>query len=92
MYDAIRKDHVIGALTWLKQHNDHYKDIDINENWCSLVSDDGLSQILIQEGDPDANCVKGHDTQEQSNSQTWAVKILLKMSLCNNSASSTQMI
>ena len=70
MYDVIRKDHVIGALTWLKQHNDHYKDIDINENWCSLVSDDGLSQILIQEGDPDANCVKGHDTQEQSNSQS----------------------
>ena len=70
MHNILRKDHVIGVLTWLKQHNDYYRNIDINENWCSSVSDDGLSQILIQEGDPDANCVKEHDTQEQSTSQS----------------------
>ena len=66
MYDVIRKDRVIGALTWLKEHNDHYRNIEINENWCNIVSDDGLSQILIQDGDPDADFVKGHNIQEES--------------------------
>ena len=47
MYDVIRKDHVIAALTWLKKHNNHYKDIKINENWHTMISDDGLSHILI---------------------------------------------
>ena len=61
MYDVIRKDCVIGALTWLKEHNDHYRNIEINENWCSIASDDGLSQILIQDGNPDANFVEGHN-------------------------------
>ena len=42
------------------------------EKWrlCSLVSDDGLSQFLIQEGDADENCIKGDDIQEQSTSQS----------------------
>ena len=66
IYDIIRKDHVIWALTWLEEHNDHYRKIEINKNWCSIVSDDGLSQILIQDGDPDANFVKGHNIQEES--------------------------
>ena len=92
MYDVIRKDRVIGALTWLKQHNDHYRNIDINENWYSLVSDDELPQMLIQEGDPNAHFVKRHDIQEQSTHKAWTMKIVLKMKLCNNSASSTQMI
>ena len=66
MYDVIRKNHVTESLTWLKQHNYHYRNI---ENWCSLASDDGLSQILIQEGRPNANFVTGHDIKEQSTSQ-----------------------
>ena len=66
MYDVIRKDRVIGALTWLKEHNDHYRNIEINENWYNIVSDDGPSQILIQDGDPDADFVKGHNIQEES--------------------------
>ena len=70
MYDVIRKDCVIAALTWLKQHNDHYRNVEINEDCCSLVWDDGLSQILIQEGDADENCIKGHDIEEQSTSQS----------------------
>ena len=54
----------------MKQHNDHYRKLDINENWSSSVSDDGLSEILIQECDANANFVKQHDIQEQSTSQT----------------------
>ena len=50
----------------MKEHNDHYWNIEISENWCSIVSDDGLSQILIQDGDTDANFVKGHNIQEES--------------------------
>ena len=30
MFDVVRKDHIIGALTWLKSHNNFYKDIPIN--------------------------------------------------------------
>ena len=51
MYDVICKDHVIAALTWLKEHNNHYKDIEINENWHTMISDDGLSHILIYDND-----------------------------------------
>ena len=54
----------------MKQHNDQYRNIDINENWCNSVSNDGLSQIFIQEGDTDANFVKWHDIEEQSTSQS----------------------
>ena len=51
MYDVIHKDHVIAALTWLKEHNNHYKDIEINENWHTMISDDELSHILIYDND-----------------------------------------
>ena len=50
----------------MKEPNDHYRKIEIYENWCNLISDDGLSQILIQDGDPGANFVKGHNIQEES--------------------------
>ena len=66
IHDVIRKDCVIVALTWLKEHNDHYRNIEINKDWCNIVSDDGLSQILIQDGDPDANFVIEHNIQEES--------------------------
>ena len=89
MYDVIRKGHVIGALTWLKEHSDHYRNIKINENWYNIVSDDGLSQIVIQYGDPDADFVKGHNIQEEYLHQEWVMQILLQKKLCNNS---TQMM
>ena len=30
MYDMIHRDHVISALTWLKEHNSHYVNIQLN--------------------------------------------------------------
>ena len=59
MYDVIHKDHVIAAITWLKEHNNHYKDIEINENWHTIISDDGLSHILIH--DDDTNAIANND-------------------------------
>ena len=32
MYDVIRRDQVMGAITWLKEHNSHYAAIKVNEN------------------------------------------------------------
>ena len=31
MYDMIHRDHVISAITWMKEHNSHYTDIKLNE-------------------------------------------------------------
>ena len=33
MYDMNCRDHVISAITWLKEHNSHYTDIKLNEHW-----------------------------------------------------------
>ena len=32
MYDMMCRDHVISAITWLKEHNSHYADIELNEH------------------------------------------------------------
>ena len=55
VYDVIRKDRVTAALTWLKEHNNHYKDIEINKNWHTMISDDELSHILIYDDDNNEN-------------------------------------
>ena len=31
MYDMIHRDHVISAITWLKEHTSHYADIKLND-------------------------------------------------------------
>ena len=42
----IRKDKIIGALTWLMQHNYHYADIQINVDWCESTESCDLSILL----------------------------------------------
>ena len=32
MFDMIHRDHVISAIAWLKEHNSHYADIQLNEH------------------------------------------------------------
>ena len=49
MYDIIWKDKIIGALTWLKQHNYHYADIQINTDWCESTESCDLSILLDEE-------------------------------------------
>ena len=46
MDDMIQKDKIIGALTWLKQHNWHYADTQINADWCSSSGSCDLSVLL----------------------------------------------
>ena len=50
MYDMICRDHVMSAITWLKQHNMHYKDITLNEHWHSDITSTQLS-LQLDESD-----------------------------------------
>ena len=53
MYDIVWRDHIIGALTWLKNHNQFYNQIPINYNWCSTVPDSDIPDLLISGGNVD---------------------------------------
>ena len=48
MYDLVCRDCVIGALTWLQEHNDYYKDVIINDEWCNMIPDDQLHDTIIE--------------------------------------------
>ena len=50
MYDMICRDHVISAITWLKEHNSHYADIALNEHWYNDIAAKELS-VQIDEND-----------------------------------------
>ena len=47
MYDVIRRYQVMGAITWLKEHNPHYAAIKVNENWYNSPPTDDLALILL---------------------------------------------
>ena len=53
MYDMICRDHVMSAITWVKQHNTHYRDITLNEQWYSDITSRQLS-LQLDESD---NCI-----------------------------------
>ena len=53
MYDIVWRDCIIGALTWLKNHNQFYNQIPINYNWCSTVPDSQIPDLLIPGGTVD---------------------------------------
>ena len=50
MYDMICRDGVISAITWLKEHNSHYADIQLNEHWYNDIAAKELS-VQIDEND-----------------------------------------
>ena len=50
MFDMICRDHVISAITWLKEHNSHYADIKRNEHWYNDIAAKELS-VQIDEND-----------------------------------------
>ena len=50
MYDMIHRDHVINAITWFKEHNSHYADIELNEHWYNDIAAKELS-VKIDEND-----------------------------------------
>ena len=53
IYDMICRDHVMSAITWLKQHNTHYRDITLNEQWYSDIT---FGQLSLQLDESD-NCI-----------------------------------
>ena len=53
MCDMICRDHVISAITWLKEHNSHYTDIKLNEHWYSDIASRELS-VQVDKSD---NCM-----------------------------------
>ena len=57
MYDMICRDHVMSAITWLKAHNSHYRDIKLNEHWYSDIASGELS-LQLDESD---NCITIND-------------------------------
>ena len=70
MYDVVQKDKVIGALTWLKQHNNYYNDIPINRNWYSMIDDNDIPSILLDNEhteDIQTNCSKCKSEINDSN-------------------------
>ena len=50
MYDMIHRDHVISAITWLKEHNSHYAAIELNEHLYNDITAKELS-VQIDEND-----------------------------------------
>ena len=42
--------HVISAITWLKEHNSHYRGIKLNEHWDSDIASKELS-VQLDESD-----------------------------------------
>ena len=49
----IHRDHVISAITWLKEHNSHYRDIRLNEHWYNNIASKAYS-VKLDESD---NCI-----------------------------------
>ena len=43
MYDMICRDHVMSAITWLKAHYPHYRNLKLNEHWYSDIAAGELS-------------------------------------------------
>ena len=56
MYDMIHRDHVISAITWLKEHNSHYAGLKLNEHWYNDIAAKELS-VQIDEND---NCITNY--------------------------------
>ena len=49
MYHVIQKVRVIGAITWLKQHNPHYADIIPNDEWYSSITNSELATLVHED-------------------------------------------
>ena len=50
MYDMICRDHIISAITWLKEHNSSYRDTTLNEHLYSDITSRQLS-VQLDESD-----------------------------------------
>ena len=60
MYNTIRKDVVMNALKWLKENNEYYNDIKVNEFWADSWENDELG--LLIDTNNDAENISGEVT------------------------------
>ena len=60
MYNTIRKDVVMNALKWLKENNEYYNDIKVNEFWADSWENDELG--LLIDANNDAENISGEVT------------------------------
>ena len=37
LYDMVHKDHIISAITWLKEHKSNYTDLKLNKHWYNDI-------------------------------------------------------
>ena len=75
MYDMIHRDHVISAITWLKEHNSHYTDINLNEHW---YSDNASRELSVQCDESDNHITVNEDSvlnQSLKNKNTNKAKL-----------------
>ena len=56
--DMICRYHVMSAITWLKAHNSHYKDIKLNEPW---YSDTAAGELSLQLDESDNSITMNED-------------------------------
>ena len=54
MYRHIRKDVVMNAVKWLKEHNEYYKDIELNDMWDEEWMATELGAVLVENDQSDS--------------------------------------
>ena len=77
MYNFIQKDVVIGAIKWLKENNQLYNEIEINDSWAddwlnsefaTIVDENNDDAIFINDDiDDDTTDLVSHDTNDDNN-------------------------
>ena len=73
MYDMICRDHVMSAITWLKEHNSHYKNIKLNEH---RYSDIAAGDFSLQLDESDNRITMNEDiAHKQSQNMTDISKV-----------------
>ena len=73
MYDMICRDHVMSAITWLKEHNSHYENIKLNEHW---YSDNAAGDFSLQLDESDNRITMNEDiAHKQSQNMTDISKV-----------------
>ena len=61
MYNTIRKDVVMNALRWLKNNNDYYKDVEMNDIWDEHWKNDELGSLLDANTDMEGSIIDESD-------------------------------
>ena len=76
MYDMVRKDKVIGAIMWLKEHNKHYQSIPVDTSWLEnepgndvpvLPCENPNDEMLYSGVHPDVNSTSHNEPEMLSN-------------------------